>query len=230
VAEIRLQKFLADAGVASRRKCEELIEAGRVKVNGKTLRVLGSKIDPLKVQVEVDNKPIQIVSSKTYIAFYKPAGILSTMLDDRGRSCIGDYFLDRSDRLFHVGRLDKESEGLILLTNDGDWAQKISHPSHGAEKTYQVFVEEMVTRPMLANLKRGVRLEDGMARAERARLIPGGFEIAIHEGRNQIVRRMADSQGLTVLRLKRTQIGKIYLGELKAGKWRYLSTVETTKP
>lgn len=230
MAEIRLQKFLADAGVASRRKCEELIEAGRVKVNGTTLRVLGSKIDPLKVQVEVDNKPIRLVSSKTYIAFYKPKGILSTMSDDRGRSCIGDYFQDRSDRLFHVGRLDKESEGLILLTNDGDWAQQISHPSHGAEKTYQVFVEEMVTRPILANLKRGVRLEDGLARAERARVIPGGFEIEIHEGRNQIVRRMADSQGLTVLRLKRTQIGKIHLGELKAGKWRYLSTVETTKP
>ena len=230
MAEIRLQKFLADAGVASRRNCEELIEAGRVKVNGKTLRVLGSKIDPLKVQVEVDNKPIRLVSSKTYIAFYKPKGILSTMSDDRGRSCIGDYFQDRSDRLFHVGRLDKESEGLILLTNDGDWAQQISHPSHGAEKTYQVFVEEMVSRPMLANLKRGVRLEDGLARAERARVIPGGFEIEIHEGRNQIVRRMADSQGLTVLRLKRTKIGKIHLGELKAGKWRYLSTVETTKP
>lgn len=230
MAEIRLQKFLADAGVASRRKCEELIEAGRVKANGKTVRVLGSKIDPLKVQVEVDNKQIRSVSSKTYIAFYKPKGILSTMSDDRGRSCIGDYFQDRSDRLFHVGRLDKESEGLILLTNDGDWAQQISHPSHGAEKTYQVFVEEMVSRPMLANLKRGVRLEDGLARAERARVIPGGFEIEIHEGRNQIVRRMADSQGLTVLRLKRTKIGKIHLGELKAGKWRYLSTVETTKP
>jgi 23S rRNA pseudouridine2605 synthase len=229
VAEIRLQKFLADAGVASRRKCEELIEAGRVKVNGKTLRVLGSKVDPLKSQVEVDNKPIHIATSKTYIAFYKPTGILSTMLDDRGRSCIGDYFQDRSERLFHVGRLDKESEGLILLTNDGDWAQQISHPSHGAEKTYQVFVEEVVTRSMLANLQRGVRLEDGLAKAEKARLIPGGFEIEIHEGRNQIVRRMAATQGLTVLRLKRTQIGKIHLGELKPGKWRYLSTVETTK-
>jgi 23S rRNA pseudouridine2605 synthase len=229
VAEIRLQKFLADAGVASRRKCEELIEAGRVKVNGKTLRVLGSKIDPLKSKVEVDNKPIDAISSKTYIAFYKPKGVLSTMSDDRGRSCIGDYFQDRSDRLFHVGRLDKESEGLILLTNDGDWAQRISHPSHGAEKTYQVLVEERVTRPMLANLQRGVRLEDGLARAENARLIPGGFEIEIHEGRNQIVRRMAANQGLTVLRLKRTQIGSIHLGEIKPGKWRYLSTAETTK-
>lgn len=228
--EIRLQKFIADAGLASRRRAEAFILDGRVTVNGRLTRTLGTKIDPEKDKVQVDGSVIQVKITKTYIAFYKPKGILSTMSDDRGRSCIGDYFQDRSDRLFHVGRLDKESEGLILLTNDGDWAQQISHPSHGAEKTYQVFVEEMVTRPILANLKRGVRLEDGLARAERTRLIPGGFEIEIHEGRNQIVRRMADSQGLTVLRLKRTQIGKIHLGELKAGKWRYLSTVETTKP
>ena len=223
-----MQKYLADAGVASRRKCEELIEAGRVKVNGRVLRTLGSKINPLNTKVEVDNKPITAVSTKTYIAFYKPRGILSTMSDDRGRRCIGDFFQDRSDRLFHVGRLDKESEGLILLTNDGHWAQLISHPSHGAVKTYEVIVEENVTRSILANLNRGVRLEDGLARGERTRLIPGGFEIEIHEGRNQIVRRMAASQGLTVLRLKRTQIGKIRLGELKSGKWRYLSNVETT--
>lgn len=227
MAEIRLQKYLADAGVASRRKCEELIESGRVKVNGKTIRLLGTKIEPLNTKVEVDNKPIIVNMSKTYIAFYKPKGVLSTMSDDRGRSCLGDYFQDRSDRLFHVGRLDKESEGLILLTNDGDWAQQISHPSHGAIKTYQVFVEEAVTRPMLANLKKGVRLEDGLARAERVALIPGGFQIEIHEGRNQIVRRMAASQGLTVHRLKRVQIGRIHLGELKSGKWRYLSIVET---
>ncbi len=168
-----------------------------------------------------------LISSKTYIAFYKPRGVLSTMSDDRGRSCIGDYFQDRLDRIFHVGRLDKESEGLILLTNDGDWAQRISHPSHGAAKTYQVIVEESVNRSILANLNRGVRLEDGLAKGERTRVIPGGFEIEIHEGRNQIVRRMAAHQGLTVLRLKRIQIGKIRLGEMKSGKWRYLSAVET---
>lgn len=227
MGEIRLQKYLADAGVASRRKCEELIESGRVKVNGKTIKLLGTKIEPLKTKVEVDNKLITVNMSKTYIAFYKPKGILSTMSDDRGRSCLGDYFQDRSDRLFHVGRLDKESEGLIILTNDGGWAQQLSHPSHGAIKTYQVFVDETVTRPMLTNLKSGVRLEDGLARAERVSLIPGGFEIEIHEGRNQIVRRMAASQGLTVNRLKRVQIGRIRLGELKSGKWRYLSMVET---
>lgn len=227
--EIRLQKFLADSGVASRRKCEELIESGRVKVDGRIIRTMGVKIDPLNSKVEVDNKRIDSKTSNTYIAFYKPRGILSTMSDDRGRSCVGDYFQERSERLFHVGRLDKESEGLLLLTNDGHWAQGISHPSHGAVKTYQVFVEEPVTRTVIANLKRGVRLEDGLARGEAVRGIPGGFEIEIHEGRNQIVRRMAASQGLTVLALKRTRIGKIHLGELKSGKWRYLSSVETTK-
>ena len=228
--EIRLQKVLADAGVASRRKCEELIESGRVSINGKIVRTLGTKIDPLKSQVSVDGKSIQINSNRTYIAFYKPRGVLSTMSDDRGRSCVGDYFSDRAERLFHVGRLDKESEGLLILTNDGEWAQEISHPSHGAAKTYQVFVEETVTRAMISNLKKGVRLEDGLAKGEALKLIPGGFEIEIHEGRNQIVRRMAASQGLTVLALRRVRIGKIHLGELKSGKWRYLSTVETTKP
>ncbi len=226
--EIRLQKILADAGVDSRRKCEELIESGRVSVNGKIIRTLGTKIDPLNAKVQVDGKPIDIKTARTYIAFYKPRGVLSTMSDDRGRPCVGDYFADRSERLFHVGRLDKESEGLLLLTNDGEWGQEISHPSHGAAKTYQVFTEEPVTRTMISNLKKGVRLEDGLARGEALKLIPGGFEIEIHEGRNQIVRRMAASQGLTVLALRRVKIGKIHLGQLKSGKWRYLSIVETT--
>jgi 23S rRNA pseudouridine2605 synthase len=227
MGEIRLQKYLADAGVASRRKSEEIIQDGRVKVNGKTVTILGSKIDPLKDKVQVEGKDIQSKSSKTYIAFYKPRGVLSTMNDDRGRSCIGDYFLDRSERLFHVGRLDKESEGLILLTNDGDWSQVMSHPSKGAVKSYQVFVEEPISRQALTNLKKGVRLADGLARGETVKSIPGGFEIEIHEGRNQIVRRMAASQNLTVLALKRIRVGRIHLGELKPGKWRYLSSVET---
>lgn len=227
VPEIRLQKVLADAGVASRRKCEELIESGRVSVDGKIVRTLGTKIDPLNNKVQVDSKPIKLINTKTYIAFYKPRGVLSTMSDDRGRPCVGDYFADRNERLFHVGRLDKDSEGLLLLTNDGDWAQEIAHPSRGAIKTYQVWVEEPVTRSMVTNLKKGVRLEDGLARGEAVDLFPGGFEIEIHEGRNQIVRRMAASQGLTVLALRRVRIGKIHLGQLKSGKWRYLSDVES---
>lgn len=225
--EIRLQKFLADSGIASRRKCEELIASGRVKINGRTVSTQGVKIDPLKHQVSVDGETITAVSSKTYIAFYKPRGVLSTMSDDRGRRSLGDFFDLRNERLFHVGRLDKESEGLILLTNDGEWANSLAHPSKGVEKSYEVLVEEVVTRDHLERLRKGVRLEDGLAKAETVRSVPGGLEISLHEGRNQIVRRMCAAVGLNITVLKRTRIGKIRLGELKSGKWRYLSKVET---
>ncbi len=225
--EIRLQKFLADSGIASRRKCEELIASGRVKVNGRTVSTQGVKIDPLKHQVSVDGETITVQSSKTYIAFYKPRGVLSTMSDDRGRRSLGDFFDLRNERLFHVGRLDKESEGLILLTNDGEWANSLAHPSKGVEKSYEVLVEEVVTRDHLERLRKGVRLEDGLAKAETVRSVPGGLEISLHEGRNQIVRRMCAAVGLNITVLKRTRIGKIRLGELKSGKWRYLSKVET---
>lgn len=225
--EIRLQKFLADSGIASRRKCEELIASGRVKINGRTVSTQGVKIDPLKHQVSVDGETITVQSSKTYIAFYKPRGVLSTMSDDRGRRSLGDFFDLRNERLFHVGRLDKESEGLILLTNDGEWANSLAHPSKGVEKSYEVLVEEVVTRDHLERLRKGVRLEDGLAKAETVRSVPGGLEISLHEGRNQIVRRMCAAVGLNITVLKRTRIGKIRLGELKSGKWRYLSKVET---
>ena len=150
------------------------------------------------------------------------------MSDDRGRPCIGDYFEEREDRLFHVGRLDKESEGLLLLTNDGEWAHRISHPSFETLKVYYVGTEEEVTAKDLKQLVQGVRLEDGLAKAERAERRPGGFEIALHEGRNQIVRRMATALELTVTSLVRVQVGRVHLGELKSGKWRYLSDVELT--
>ena len=228
--EIRLQKFIADSGVASRRKAEELITSGRVKVNGRIVTVLGTKIDPIKHKVQVDNQTISAETNKLYIAFYKPRGVLSTMSDDRGRPCLGDYFEEIDERLFHVGRLDKESEGLLLLTNDGNWANELAHPSKGVEKSYRVLVEESMTKEHLARLLKGIRLEDGLAKARSAKLIPGGFEITLHEGRNQIVRRMAAALGLNILALQRTRIGRIHLGELKNGKWRYLSVVETAKP
>lgn len=230
MSEIRLQKFLADSGVASRRKSEELITNGRVKVNGKTVSLLGTKIDPINSKVTVDGRTIESKNSKLYIAFYKPRGVLSTMSDDRGRTCLGDYFQGKEDRLFHVGRLDKESEGLLLLTNDGDWANNLAHPSKGIEKSYEVRVEELVTRENIRALLKGIRLEDGLAKAKLAHTIPGGFEITLHEGRNQIVRRMAAALDLSILSLKRTRIGRIHLGQLKSGKWRYLSDVETMKP
>jgi pseudouridine synthase len=227
MSEIRLQKFLADSGVTSRRKAEDLIGEGRVRVNGKVVSRLGSKINPIKHKVTIDNQPIIAKMTKLYIAFYKPRGVLSTMLDDRGRPCIGDYFNELEERLFHVGRLDKESEGLLLLTNDGGWANEVAHPSKGVEKSYRVIVEELVTRQHLAKLTKGIRLEDGLAKASLAKQIPGGFEITLHEGRNQIVRRMAAALGLSIIGLKRVRIGRIHLGELKSGKWRYLSSVET---
>jgi len=229
MSELRLQKFLADAGVASRRKCEDLIVEGRVKVNGRTITALGTKVNPLITIVTVDGWTIKAKNSKLYIAFYKPRGVLSTMSDDRGRSCIGDFFESKKERLFHVGRLDKESEGLLLLTNDGAWANDLAHPSKGIEKSYRVRVEEAVTREHLGRLLKGVRLEDGLAKASGAKAISGGFEVTLHEGRNQIVRRMASALGLTILSLTRTRIGRIHLGELKSGKWRYLSNVETVK-
>ena len=224
---VRLQKFLADSGVASRRKCEELIVAGAVEVDGRTVRELGTKIDPENAKVKVQGKLISQQTSNLYIAFYKPRGVLSTMSDDRDRPCLGDYFSEREERLFHVGRLDKESEGLLLLTNDGNWAHRLSHPSFETLKVYYVGTEEEVTLKDLRQLTQGIKLIDGIAKAERAEKRAGGFEIALHEGRNQMVRRMASALGLTVTSLVRVQVGRIHLGELKSGKWRYLSDVES---
>lgn len=223
---IRLQKFLADAGVASRRASEGLILAGRVSVNGKIIRELGTKIDPENSKVQVDGESIKQSNNETYIAFHKPLGVLSTMFDPEGRPSIGDYFETRNERLFHVGRLDKESEGLILLTNDGDWAQQVSHPSRGVAKKYLLFTKEESSGAVSGRLEAGIDLDDGFARARKAKAIPGGYEVVIEEGRNQILRRMAAALGLTVVRLIRTEVGQIRLGELPVGKWRNLSNVE----
>ncbi len=227
---VRLQKFMADCGVASRRACETLIEEGRVKVNGKVIKTQGLKIDPINSKVEVDNELINAPKTKTYLAFNKPAGILSTMSDPEGRLALNDYFGNWPDRLFHVGRLDKESEGLIILTNDGQWAHESTHPSFGVEKTYLVQTEEPISRTAFQRLTEGVELDDGLAKpllvARRGALI----EVVIHEGRNQIVRRMFDALGYPVERLIRTAIGSIKLGELPPGKWRTLNNVELFKP
>ena len=223
---VRLQKFMADCGVASRRACEVLIDEGRVKGNGKIVKTQGVKIDPINTIVEVDNELISATKTKTYLAFNKPAGILSTMSDPEGRPSLQDFFGSWPDRLFHVGRLDKESEGLIILTNDGQWAHESTHPSFGVEKTYLVQTEEPISRSAFQNLVEGVELEDGLAKpifvARRGAMI----EVVIHEGRNQIVRRMFDALGYPVERLIRTAIGSIKLGELPPGKWRSLNSVE----
>ena len=228
MSEVRLQKFMADCGVASRRACEILIVDGRVKVNGKVVRTLGTKIDPLKHQVEVDGKPLNSQLTKTYIAFHKPRGILSTMLDPENRPSLQDYFVNFEERLFHVGRLDKESEGLILLTNDGQWAHRASHPSFEIEKTYLVETKEPLTRTALQRLISGVALDDGFAQVSSARAHGNRTEVVIHEGRNQIVRRLFEEIEFPVLRLIRTSIGSIKLGELPEGKWRALNSVEVS--
>lgn len=223
---VRLQKFMADCGVASRRACEALIDEGRVKVNGKIVKTQGVKIDPINTKVEVDNELISETKTKTYLAFNKPAGILSTMSDPEGRPSLQDFFGSWPDRLFHVGRLDKESEGLIILTNDGQWAHESTHPSFGVEKTYLVQSEEPISRSAFQKLMEGVELEDGLAKPISVARRGAMIEVVIHEGRNQIVRRMFDALGYPVERLIRTAIGSIKLGELPPGKWRSLNSVE----
>ncbi len=224
--QIRLQKVLADSGVASRRACEKLILDGKVKVDGKVIRVLGSKIDPEISKVSVEGKSINVKKTNLYIAFNKPRGVLSTMSDPSNRPSLGDYFPAHDHRLFHVGRLDKESEGLIILTNDGAWAQRLLHPSFEIKKRYFVVTDRKIRREEIERLLNGVRIEGGIAKAISARSIGDGIEIEIHEGRNQVIRKMIAALGLEVLMLRRTRIGKIELGELPSGKWRHLSSVE----
>ena len=224
--EIRLQKFLADAGVASRRHSEKLILDGKVKVDGKIVRTLGTKIEPEKNKVQVEGRSIESKMTNLYIAFNKPRGILSTMSDPEGRASLAEFFGDWQDRLFHVGRLDKESEGLIILTNDGGWAHEATHPSFGVRKTYLVLCEKEVTSSMIESLKKGVQLEDGLAKPLEVHRRGAWVELVIHEGRNQIVRRIFEELGNPVVRLVRTAIGSIKLGELPAGRWRALNPQE----
>jgi len=228
----RLNKIIADAGIASRRAADQLILQGRVTVDGQIIIELGGKYDPEINDVKVDGESLSISKSKTYLAFHKPAGIISTMSDPEGRANLGDYFKDRKDRLYHVGRLDKDSEGIILLTNDGDLAHRATHPSYGLEKRYLVEIEGEFNKQMSDQLLQGVRLEDGLARAMKvvhARAVSKNHhwvEITIHEGRYHIIRRLIESLGLKVLRLIRLDFGPINLGDMKAGRHRVLNSQE----
>ena len=230
----RLNKIIADAGIASRRAADQLILEGRVSVDGEIIIELGGKYDPEINDVKVDGESLIINKSKTYLAFHKPAGIISTMSDPEGRANLGDYFKDRKDRLYHVGRLDKDSEGIILLTNDGDLAHRATHPSYGLEKRYLVEVEGEFNKQMSDQLLQGVRLEDGLARAMKvvhARAVSKNHhwvEITIHEGRFHIIRRLIESLGLKVRRLIRLDFGPINLGDMKAGRHRVLNSQEMT--
>ena len=225
---IRLNKYIADAGVTSRRGADALILAGRVKVNGKRITELGFKV-PEKSKVEVDGETILVETSKTYIALYKPRGVLSTMYDPDGRASLAELLDFRKERLFHVGRLDKDSEGLILLTNDGEVTFRATHPSFGLEKTYLVQYAGELPKDAKGSLLKGIELEDGIGRVTAYRELPNNWlELKIHEGRYHIIRRLMESIGVKVLRLVRSQFGPIYLGELKEGRFRDLNSVEVT--
>ena len=227
MALTRLNKIVADAGVTSRRGADELIIEGRVSVDGIVIRELGAKFDPEKIRVEVDGETVTQSLTKTYLALHKPRGVLSTMYDPDGRPSLADFIDLRTERLFHVGRLDKDSEGLILLTNDGDLTFRATHPSFGLEKTYIIEFEGKLPSGIEKNLLNGVELEDGMARVtDYKQLSPTWIEVTIHEGRYHIIRRLMEAIGVEVLRLIRTRFGPISLGETPEGRWRDLNDGE----
>jgi 23S rRNA pseudouridine2605 synthase len=226
----RLQKVLAAAGVGSRRACEELIAAGRVTVDGR-VAALGDKVDPTRAEIYVNGERVVTDARLVYLALNKPRGVVSTMDDERGRAALADYLGNVPQRVFHVGRLDADSEGLLLLTNDGSLAHRLTHPSYGVAKTYLVEVPGPVRRGLGKQLLSGVELEDGPARADAFRVVdsvPGRVlvEVVIHEGRKHIVRRLLAECGYPVTRLVRTAIGPIRLGDLKAGRTRRLTPAE----
>lgn len=228
---IRLQKVLAAAGLGSRRACEELISAGRVEVDGRVIREQGVRVDPATANIRVDGERVVTRSDIVVVAVNKPRGMLSAMSDDRGRPCLGDLVAGRAQRLFHIGRLDADTEGLILLTNDGELANRLAHPSYGVAKTYVATVPGPLARGVGRTLTAGVELDDGPARVDSFRVIqsvPGQVlvEVVLHEGRNHIVRRLLDSVGHPVSALVRTQVGPIRLGSQRPGTVRTLSTGE----
>ncbi len=225
----RLQKILARRGVASRRKAEEYITAGRVAVNGEIVRELGTRVDSDKDVITVDGKTIA-KARMVYLAFHKPLYCITSKTDPQGRPTIMDFLPPVYQNLHPVGRLDWNTEGLLLLTNDGELTFKITHPSHEIKKTYLVWTEPGVGKKELEKLAGGIKLEDGETSPGRARLIePGLIELTIHEGRNRQVRRMMGALNLPVKRLKRISMGPIELKDLPAGKFRKLTPKEIEK-
>ena len=227
MAEMRLNKIIADAGITSRRGADELIADGRVTVDGRPIRELGAKIDPENHEVAVDGETIKRSLTKSYLVLHKPKGVLSTMYDPEGRPSLADFIDLRKERLFHVGRLDKDSEGLILLTNDGDLTFRATHPSFGLEKTYIIEFEGRLETGVDKVLLKGVELEDGMGRVQSFKQLSANWiEVKIHEGRYHIIRRLMEAVGVEVLRLIRTNFGPISLGDTPEGRWRDLNEQE----
>jgi 23S rRNA pseudouridine2605 synthase len=228
---VRLQKVLAQAGVASRRASEELIADGHVEVDGQIVTELGTRIDPDTAVVHVDGERLNLKEEMVYLALNKPRGVLSTMSDDQGRQCVGDWVADRKERLFHVGRLDLDSEGLLLMTNDGELAQRLTHPSYGVLKTYLADVAAPIPRGVATRLRKGIELDDGPVKVEDFRTVQVSngramVEVVVHEGRKHLVRRMLAEVGLPVKQLVRTAIGPVLLGHQKPGTVRKLARGE----
>jgi len=238
---VRLQKALAAAGVASRRASEELIVAGRVRVNGAVVTELGTRVDPLRDRIEVDGTAVQSDVSMRYFMLNKPVGIVSSLHDERGRPDLSIYTREVPERLFSVGRLDQDTSGLLILTNDGETAHMLSHPSFGVQKSYVARVAGSVGQRTIARLIAGVELEDGPIAADSARLLDSGapagagaaggrvsslVELTLHSGRNRIVRRMLDAVGHPVIELVRRRFGPLTLGTLPSGRMRELTKVE----
>ncbi|MEO7751823.1 MAG: pseudouridine synthase [Terracoccus sp.] len=228
---IRLQKLMAAGGVGSRRVCEGLIEQGRVEVDGNIVTELGVRIDPKRQVVHVDGVRVNLDDDRVYLAFNKPKGVVTTMHDDLGRISLEDYVGNREERLFHVGRLDADTEGLLLLTNDGDLAHRLQHPAYGVLKTYLATIRGPVGHGVGRQLREGVQLEDGPVTADSFRVVdsqPGKalVEVVLHEGRKHVVRRMLEAVGHPVLELVRTEVGPIRLADLKLGRTRRLNKAE----
>ncbi|WP_137844684.1 pseudouridine synthase [Microbacterium sp. 2FI] len=234
---VRLQKVLANAGVASRRVAEQLIVEGRVRVNGEVVSELGSRIDPENDLVDVDGTAVQLDQSKRYVMLNKPTGVVSSMKDDRGRPDLRRFTQEWEERLYNVGRLDAETSGLLVLTNDGELAHVLAHPSFGVTKVYIAKVDGRVTAQTIQKLIRGIELEDGPIAADKARLLSASanstsgqdeslVELTLHSGRNRIVRRMLAAVGHPVVELVRRQFGPLHLGTLPAGRARELTKVE----
>lgn len=226
--QIRLQKLLAQSGVASRRRCEELMLDGEVEVDGEVVTRLGTKVDPRTAVIKVSGKRLPPVSAHVYLVLNKPRGVVSTMADPEGRRTLSDLVADRPERLFHVGRLDTDTSGLLLLTNDGEFAHRMAHPSFEVEKTYVAEVVGRVARGTVSDLLAGITLEDGPVQVRRMRVIEAQasksiVELVIHEGRNRIVRRLLDQVGHPVKRLSRTRFGPVELGTLGSGETRELT-------
>lgn len=228
---IRLQKVLAQAGLGSRRACEVLISEGRVSVGGEPVLEQGRRVDPETDVIRVDGMRINTTSGLVHLALNKPRGVVTAMTDPEGRPCVGDMVRDRKERLFHVGRLDSETEGLLLLTNEGELAHRLAHPSYRVPKTYLAEVLGPIARDVGRRLKAGVELEDGLASVDDFKLVSSSgnrvlLEVVLHEGRKHIVRRMLDEVGHPVQRLVRTSVGPVQLGIQRSGRIRAVTREE----